>query len=147
MKKILLTIYPVLLLLFPLSCKEECCQEEVLSPDQALNGSWLLYERGYSPGSGYVIDKVSPKPAQKITFRPDNTLTSTVKGLTQFKFYSTAYDSVSDDLVLNLYEDQPQDTSQVASSFSVEMADGNLKLMYHYCIEGCHLGFRRIGGH
>lgn len=141
-KKLLPIIFPALLLLFPLSCNEECCSME--ESQSSLMGSWLLYERGYSPGAGYIIEEVAPVPAQQIIFRPGNSMTSTVNGLAQFKFYFTVDDSLSDDKIVKFYISEPPNTGQSTSSYSYEIIDGKLKLYYRYCIEGCHLGFRRI---
>ena len=141
-KKILPIIFPALLLLFLFSCKEECCSGE--EDQSSLRGSWLLDEQGYSPGGGYITEKVAPIPAQQITFRPGNSMTSTVAVLTKFRFYFTVDDTVSDDKIVNFYSSEPQDTSQSTTSYSYEIIDGKLKLYYRFCIEGCHLGFRRI---
>ena len=140
-RKILPIIFPALLLLFSLSCKEECCSGE--EDQSSLRGSWLLDERGYSPGAGYIVEKVAPIPAQQITFRAGSSLTSTVNGLAQFKFYFIVDDTLSDDKIVNFFISEPQDTRQSTTSYSYEITDGKLKLYYRYCIEGCHLGFRR----
>ena len=141
-KKLLPIIFPVLLLLFPLSCKEECCSGD--EDQSSLIGTWLLYEQGHSPGTGYIVEAVAPVPAQQIIFRPGNAMIATVDGLAQFKFYFTADDSLSDDKIIKFYVKEPLVSSPSTPSYSYKIIDGKLTLSFRYCFEGCHLGFRRI---
>lgn len=108
-----------------------------------LNGTWLLTERGWSPGSGYYVDQVPANPAQTISFNGTKGFSSNIQGLTEFKFYTIVLDTVEANR-LKLYVDDPDSnqTKPVFDSF-VELTDGTLKIMQLGCIEGCHLGFRK----
>src|SRR6185295_16282046 len=135
-KKLLPIIFPALLLLFSLSCNEECCSGD--EDQSSLMGSWLMDERGYSPGAGYIIEKVAPIPAQKITFRLGNKMTSTVDNLAHFRFYSTEDDTLSDDKIVKFYISEPYHATVATPSYSYEITEGRLTLRYRYCFEGCH---------
>lgn len=109
-----------------------------------LNGSWLLTEQGWSPGSGYNVDPVPPNPAQTISFTGHKTFASTMQGLKEFKFFVVVKDT-SDITSLHLYVEDPDAEGGKPNStkFYLELKDNVLKLMPIGCIEGCHFGFRR----
>jgi len=122
-------------------------EPEVTTYDDPLNGEWLLYETGSSPGSGYNIKKVSANPAQTLTIKDDGTISFNFDSLSNFKFYRLLEDPNSESKVLALYKSdpgtEPQDVSTLRVSYSVSFVNGNLKLGFRWCVEGCHLGFKR----
>lgn len=124
------------------SCEqEECCQPEVPSD---LEGAWLLTERGYSPGDRYIVEPVSPVPAQTINLMEDQQFSSNIDGLTDFGFYEVVNDPQSEGRILALFEAPPGhdlDLDNLSHSYNVVFEEGILKLYFRYCFEGCHMGF------
>jgi hypothetical protein len=111
-----------------------------------LNGTWILCERGYSPGAGYIIESIPLIPAQTVTFHETNTLSSNIQGFSDVHFFRLETDSVTDSEILYLYDEIPASGSNPVSSYFVTSKSNELKLSFRYCIEGCHLGFRKIEG-
>ena len=106
-----------------------------------LLGEWLLFERGYSPGAGYIIEPVSAVPPQIIEFKSNGELSCSVSGLTEYKFYSVKGD------VVGLFKSDPgpsPDSLAFTHSYNFSFEDSNLKLGFRYCFEGCHLGFKKV---
>jgi hypothetical protein len=125
-----------------------CSKDENFATDlqPGLQGTWLLTERGWSPGSGYFVDPVSPTPAQTITFTGHKGFSSNLEGLAHFKFYVIKTDT-SDVSRLHLYVDDPElieHNTPAFNTFMIELSDNYLKIMQQ-CFEGCHLGFRKNG--
>ncbi len=46
-----------------------------ISPNS--NGQWVLYERGYSPGAGYITEDVALVPPQTLKLNSDGSLEAT----------------------------------------------------------------------
>jgi len=130
-----------------LACEEKQEPTVVTEAEPSLEGNWILYERGYSPGAGYNIEKVNSNPPSRITLTWDKDFSSNINGLTQFKFYRVVLDPVYDRQVLALYEDDPGndeiDVNNLKQSYFIELEENKLKLYFRYCIEGCHLGFKK----
>ena len=142
MKKLFINMLLLLTAVLALSCEEkECCANEDEDGANAISGAWLLIERGYSPGAGYVIEPVSSVPPQIIKFKSDGSLSCTVDGLTDYKFYSVKGD------VVGLFKTNPgpePDSLAFTHSYNITFEDGNLKLGFRYCYEGCHMGFKKV---
>ena len=142
MKKLPINIPIILIAAFALSCAEkECCQNQEEKSANTISGAWLLYEHGYSPGAGYIIEPVSSVPPQRIEFKDNGELSSTVEGLADYKFYSVKGD------VVGLFKTNPgpaPDSTAFTNSYNFKFEDGNLKLHFRYCIEGCHMAFKKI---
>ena len=142
MKKLVVNIPIILIALLALSCSEkDCCMGGEKEGSNELAGKWLLFERGYSPGAGYIIEPVSAVPPQIIEFKSNGELSCSVSGLTEYKFYS-----VNDDVV-GLFKSDPgpsPDSLAFTHSYNFSFEDSNLKLGFRYCYEGCHLGFKKI---
>lgn len=142
MKKLSNNVLIILVAMFTLSCDEkECCVNVEEEGANDILGEWLLYERGYSPGAGYVIEPVSAVPPQLIKFKDNGILSCTVKGLTDYKFYSVQSD------VVGLFKTDPgpePDSLAFTHSYHFTFENGSLKLGFRYCYEGCHLGFKKI---
>jgi hypothetical protein len=125
------------------SCDEKDDNPTIESTAE-LTGSWLLYERGYSPGSGYIVEAVPPTPSQVLIFEEEE-MSSSVKGLEDFKFYEVSIDTVTQSEFVALYKNKPplQD-EETSPTYLFDITGDTLKLYFRYCIEGCHLAFRRI---
>ena len=151
MKKFIINILSILslLLVFAFSCEEK---DRSVIPQaegrESLTGSWLLYEKGLSPGSGYITKNIPSLPPQVITFHDNGSLFSTVNGLDEYKFYLVLNDPTEpDNKILALFKTMPsneQDTSHLEHSYFVTFAEGRLRLAFRWCIEGCHLAFKPI---
>ena len=142
MKKLVVNISIILIAFLALSCNEkDCCVGLEKEGSDQLVGSWLLFERGYSPGAGYIIEPVSAVPPQIIEFKSNGDLSCSVSGLTEYKFYSVMGD------VVGLFKNDPgpsPDSLAFTHSYNFSFQDGNLKLGFRYCYEGCHLGFKKV---
>ncbi len=120
------------------------CDENDDNPTTELTGSWLLYEKGYSPGGEYIVEAVPPTPAQVLIFEEEE-MSSSVGGLEDFKFYEVSIDTVTQTEFLALYKNKPSGQDDESSpTYLFEITGDTLKLYFRYCIEGCHLAFRRI---
>ena len=142
MKELFINLPMILIAVFALSCAEkECCPNQKEGSANAISGEWLLYERGYSPGAEYIIEPVSSVPPQRIEFKDNGALSSTVEGLKDYKFYSVKGD------VVGLFKTNPgpdPDSSAFTHSYNFSFEEGNLRLGFRYCFEGCHLGFKKV---
>lgn len=111
-------------------------------------GKWILYEQGYSPGVGYITEDIPLLPAQTLLLNEDGSLETTVKGWEKYKHYLILEQGVDENKILALYEEKPltpnPDRETLAVSYTMEFdEDGNLKLFFRWCDEGCHLAFRK----
>lgn len=114
--------------------------------DNDLLGEWQIYESGYSPGGGYVIDEVPADPLRYVRFGEDQEFESNYEGLEGVHFYSIVEENGRP--TLHLYQNEPGDRvpgdQQMAYKYRMAMDKDKMKLMYSYCIEGCHIGLRRF---
>lgn len=129
------------------------CATLAMACDQSDNanvsdtGEWILYEQGYSPGAGYITEDVAPVPAQTMTLNADGTIEATIKGWEKFKYY-LILEQDNDNKILALYESKPlnsnPDVNKLATSYQMAFdEEGNLKLYFRWCIEGCHLALKK----
>jgi len=133
------------------SCTEtkDCCVFP-LSEDgaEAFGGSWLLFERGYSLGAGYVTVEVPATPAQLLAFDGDKVFASNISVLEAFTYYAVLDDPNSGDKVLALLTEDPglvtPDVETVQHSYTIEWSASALTLHYRWCIEGCHISLKKI---
>ena len=120
------------------------CAEMESNDSQIITGAWLLYEQGYSPGGGYVVKSVSDSPPQVIVLNQDGTLTSTMDGWKDYKYYQV----LKDTMVLALFKldpgSQPKKIEELDHSYNITFKDGGLRLEYRFCMEGCHLAFKKV---
>lgn len=132
----------ILLIILAASCQQS--SEESPSLSLQLQGTWLLYEQGYSPGAGYVTNPVPEEPPQIISFSGDQNFSSNLNGQQDYRFYTVTEDTVRNNVTLRLFKSQDDlkanNTMQV---FEMEFAGGNLTLRHLGCIEGCHWSFKR----
>lgn len=122
--------------------------DENLAVEYQASGTWILYEQGFSIGSGYNTEAVSPVPAQTLTLNADGSLSTTVNVWQKYKYYLIIDPGDGQRKVLALYEQEPSDPNPDLKTVSVGYnmvadEDGNLKLYFRRCIEGCHLAFRK----
>jgi hypothetical protein len=135
-------IFPFLIIALS-SCDEKDDNPTIESTGE-LTGSWLLYERGYSPGAGYIVEAVPPTPRQVLIFEEEE-MSSSVSGLEDFKIYEVSTDTVTQTEFVALYKNSPPLQDDAASpTYLFDISGDTLKLYFRYCIEGCHLAFRRI---
>ncbi len=133
------------LMLFGSSCEEnDCCN---LDESSDLIGNFLLIERGYSPGIGYIVTPVSPSPPQTITLHASGEFSTTVQELVDYKYYQVIQDAANDVHILALFEHLPLTAikyDELKHSYNIVFEDGLVKLYFRFCIEGCHLGFNKM---
>ena len=130
----------VTLLVTLMNCHSDNSPDDSITPvhGQGLPGTWQLFERGYSPGAGYIIDKIPSKPEQSLTFTADGHMQAMGDGLSAYQAYSQfRLDTVNQMVRINF----TPSTSQYAER--VYLSNDTLRL-YQSCYEGCHLGFLRI---
>ena len=112
------------------------CSSEGVGPDgSGLEGSWRLYEWGYSPGAGYTVEAVAAKPLQSLTFTGQGELSKQgdrLSGVFDVPYYRV--DSSQTGLRLRLLKN-PQDTSGISTDLRLE---GNRMRISPPCVEGCH---------
>lgn len=147
MQKLKLVLFSIILLQIAISCENtsECCV--VLEEKTNLTGKWQVYEVGYSPGDVYVTEQVAEDPAQIMNFEPGNQFSSNVEGLEKFRYYSVIEDTLSEGSILALHEVLPDNgaVSNLNQSYNIRYGNGNITLHFRFCIEGCHIGIKKIG--
>jgi hypothetical protein len=148
MKRINTLSLLVALAVFFYGCEQRDCCSPLAPLDGSLVGEWQLYERGYSPGAGYITEEVPAEPSQTFHFLADGTFSSSIQSMDGYKYYLVLDDPQSDQDILSLYKtdpgNKPQDIYKLEHSYSMVMGEGTLKLHYRWCIEGCHLGLRHL---
>ena len=140
-----------------LLCLLACCEYENLKPEEVLDdgelnqtipGSWLQVEYGYSPGDKYQTVPVSPIPPQTITFKSDFTMSSNNMRLDNHKYYRLLEDTVANRQVIAFFEEdpgnEPLELATLSPTYFIFWEGNYLYLNYRWCIEGCHMKFKRI---
>jgi len=146
MKNIISKIILVAATVLAYGCEQKDCCQPLNEENVSMAGEWLLYERGYSPGQGYVIDEVPAEPEQKIEFYEDRRFIHSLDSLEAYKYYLILDDPDSGQKILSLYTQftPTDDVYSLKHSYNIVFEEGSMKLYYRSCIEGCHMGFRRI---
>lgn len=129
-------------------CASEDCAKVSETTSDSWLGDWLLVERGYSPGAGYIVDPVPSSPAQVLTLRTNCTMTSSAEALRDYQYYRIFDDPYSESPVIAFFSSTPDDAITLEDcdvSYNIVWEDDLMKLWYLYCFEGCHLGFRLAG--
>jgi len=132
--------------LLAFSCDENECCDEGDPESRSIYGSWILFERGYSPGMGYIVDPVAPSPAQTINIKRDGSMSSNIKELNEFRFYHIEDDVTPESKVISFFKTDPgpsPDPSTFETSYTLTRDGSEMILGFRYCFEGCHLGFRK----
>jgi len=141
--------YCFAILLITSSCEDPSLEwGETFDEGISLLGKWQVYEKGYSPGSGYIIVEVPAEPAQLLNFKSGNRFSSNILGFESFTYYLILNDK-SESSILALYEEKPdnpenEDTKNLDHSYTIGHEKGRLKLRFRFCTEGCHIGLKRI---
>lgn len=137
----------ILLGIILLGCVKDddlCCY---IPETSTLDGTWLLYEEGYSPGFGYITKAVPASPSQNITFNNDRVL-STVLGWERFKYYKILNDTLVNTPYIALYTDDPGVLPEAppadVPTYSFDIESNILTLRFRWCYEGCHLAFKKV---
>lgn len=141
MMNLLKQFVTLLMICMLFSCEQNDCCVNPEGGSNTLTGTWLLFERGYSPGGGYITEPVSANPAQTITFRNNGEMISTISGSDEYKFYFIQGS------IIAFYKEYPGSSPELATfttSFDLSFVGDNIKLQYRYCIEGCHMQLRKI---
>ncbi len=108
-----------------------------------LTGSWLLYERGFSPGSGYEVVAVPAIPEKLIRFGSDGSFESNTEGYEKYRRYRIEEDG--DATVLAIATSEENFSSSTHSlKFTLTFRDNALFLYTRWCIEGCHEAYKKI---
>lgn len=74
-------------------------------------------------------------------------MSSNIVGLSEFKYYFFQDDIDLKNRVVALYKSDPgqsPDPSTFTCSYTVSLEQAELKLFYRFCIEGCHLGLKKL---
>jgi hypothetical protein len=149
MKNLLTKVLALVLVSFSVSCDHGGEGPDILPVGETLIGSWLVSERGYSPGAGYITEEVPPRPAQTIIFKANGELFSNVEGFSQYPYYLVLeHPQDPEHYILALFatqpDGQPLDVNKLSPTYAITFTDKVLKLSYRWCIEGCHIGMKRI---
>ncbi|HYI76648.1 MAG TPA: hypothetical protein VEW65_03455 [Chryseolinea sp.] len=140
----------IFLLLLAVSFVGGCVEKEdmccVIRETQPLDGVWLFFERGYSPGAGYITESVSSQPAQKLVLT-DGKVSGTTEGWENLKFYRILNDTVYHSPYIAFYTTDPdsQPSNSPVATYSFDLEGDILTLRFRWCIEGCHMAFKKIG--
>jgi hypothetical protein len=135
----------VLILLSSCDNNEDCC---LPITDGELLGTYRVYEYGYSPGDRYITEEVPASPAQLLYFYDDNRFSSNYAELKDFTYYLLLKDD-REGTILALFTEEPDlteefDINNLSHSYSVEFDVLSIRLNYRFCIEGCHIGLKKI---
>ena len=129
----------LLLLILLGACGED---DEALPAEEAIVGTWRLYEIGYSPGSGYFVDTIPAEPPQTVTFARDGNFQVNGDELADwenFQRYRLLTDSSGDANQVMLEEDVVG--NEITIPFTIQ--EDTLRLDPP-CFEGCHRAFVRL---
>jgi hypothetical protein len=78
--------------------------------------------------------------------RSDGRFSSNIAGLEEYRYFVILQDQ--DMEVLALFENKPPknpDVGKLEHSYNILLQEnGTVNLWFRYCIEGCHLGIRRV---
>lgn len=129
-----------------ISCGHDEYLGTLAEVNETLEGTWLLTERGSSPGAGYFTEDVPDEPAQTISLSEGRKFRSNIDGLSKFKYYTLWEDTATSTTVMTLYEKNPRKKSaeESSASYAMSFSEGKLMLYFRWCIEGCHMGFKPL---
>ena len=119
------------------------CQEDEtrqVSNGSTIVGTWLLYEYGYSPGSGYFVEAVPSVPPQTITFTADGEVKSNLEqsNIHYYRWVTSASEKDG-----RIAWAATRDALDSAITVSVSIKNDTL-LLNPPCIEGCHQAYVRV---
>lgn len=133
-----------LLLIGLFACESDNAVESVQAKaGHPLVGSWQYVEQGYSPGSGYIVEKIPATPAQTITFSAQYTVsTANLSNSTWANARTYRIDSTANQRTELVLLDEKQQA--IGPPMGIGLKNDSLRLTPP-CIEGCHLLFIRLG--
>ena len=132
-------LFPVLTVAGLWACRKEAPVQPAAG--LPLVGTWQYLERGYSPGSGYVIDQIPLNPAQTVNFTAQHTVsTVSVTDGTFTAARTYRIDSAGSGNTLLLFDANQQ---ELASPMEIRLEKDTLRLVPP-CLEGCHFLFVRL---
>jgi hypothetical protein len=112
--------------------------------------TWRLYEKGYSPGAGYITEPVAAEPPQLLRLGRGRMMYTNIGNLSGYTHYRILDDLDHNTKVLAFFKYDPGNeglsVDHLEHSYIIEETEGTMKLWFRYCIEGCHLGFVRERG-
>jgi hypothetical protein len=148
MKKVILNLVAVLVMaLMFAGCNDE---EPVWIADDVddIAGTWLQNERGYGTAFAgqYVIEPVSAFSARLINFFADGRMSSNIEELSDCKFYEIALEQQDQSHYLIVYKtEEDAAEGKVKARYDIDFPNGELKLSFRQCYEGCHIKLSKIG--
>ena len=146
MKKILYFTFAFFTIIALSSACEEDTAGQFPVVGEGLEGTWKLYEYGYSPGDQYIIQSVPAYPAQFIMLY-DNKLSSNLNELKDYRLYKILEDPQTSRPILAFFKTDIEfanaDPTRLEHSYMMELSAAKLTLSYRFCFEGCHLAFKR----
>src|SRR5690349_1233192 len=83
------------------------CDQNGIAPSDT--GNWIFYERGYSPGAGYITEDVAAVPPQTLALYEDGSMKSSIGELSEYKFYLVLEQGTDKNKILAVYKDRPAD--------------------------------------
>lgn len=133
------------------SCEYENISAEEVTEEagtQSIVGSWLLVETGYSIGGPIIKVPVPADPPKTITLDPDLTLSSVNAGFDGYKYYRILEDTAIDRQVIAFFQEDPGsgplELAGLQPTYNIFWEGNYVNLNYRWCIEGCHMKFKRI---
>lgn len=119
------------------------CSNQGLGPaGSGIDGAWRLYERGYSPGSGYYLDTIPATPLQSLTFTKKGEVHAQGELKGPFPFTAPYYrvTTVQNDLKIQFLASKKEEST----NYLKLQISGDTMRITPSCFEGCHYSFVRI---
>lgn len=132
----------ILFFLFSILLFTGCSNEKLGPAGSGIEGTWRLYERGGSSGSGYYIYPVPTQPLQSISFSKKgdaNTRGDQLNGIFAFPFYRV--ETVQNELKIKFLNSKKEESA--TGYMSLEIVEDTMHIRPS-CFEGCHYSFVRI---
>lgn len=128
------------------SCGEDDKRSVFADGVEDIGGTWLLNEHGYSPGDRYITEPVPPVPPQTISFSANGRMSSNIAGMKEMKFYEIVTEQETHILIVYKTEEELITKPEQRQSYTIDFTEGDLRLSYRFCIEGCHMKFGKVKG-
>lgn len=119
------------------------CSNNGLGPaGTSIEGTWRLYEQGYSPGNGYYVDTIPATPLRSLTFTKKGEVHTQgeLKGPAPFTAPYYRVTTIQSDLKIQFLNSKKEDSNNYLGL----RISGDTMRITPGCIEGCHYGFVRI---
>lgn len=119
------------------------CSNEGLGPGgSSIEGTWRLYERGYSPGYGYYVDTIPATPLQSLTFTKKGEVhrQGDLNGPFDFTLPYYRVTASQTDLKIQFLNSKKEEST---NSLGLRILGDTMRIT-PTCFEGCHYGFVRL---